>query len=49
MEHFKRFTTNQNILVGYNTHKTLPELKNRRIFVDNGMIDVLGDWGISLV
>lgn len=48
MEHFKRLTANQNILVGYNTHKTLPELKNRPIFIDNDLIDVNKiDWCIG--
>lgn len=33
--HFKKMTDNSTLLVGYNTAKSLPELKNRKVIVDD--------------
>lgn len=35
LKHFKNLTNGKTILVGYNTKKTLPTLKNRTIIVDD--------------
>ena len=48
LEHFKSLTDGQTLLVGYNTHLTLPELKNRTTIVDNDNIDISNiDWCIG--
>jgi len=48
LKHFKEKTLNQKLLVGYNTYKNLPPLKNREIVVDlkdDFIFDV--DWCIG--
>lgn len=34
LRHFKKLTDGQSLLVGYNTAKELPQLKNRRVVID---------------
>lgn len=49
-KHFKALTMGGTLLVGYNTHKTLPPLKGRTIVLDErGILKLYGeiDWCIG--
>ena len=40
LKHFKELTMGCNLLVGYNTSKTLPDLIGREIFIDDGSKEI---------
>lgn len=45
LKHFKKFTYGGNLLVGYNTFLTLPELKGRLVIPDKRELDeVVRTW-----
>lgn len=47
LNHFKTLTNNCSLLVGYNTFKTLPELKNRIIIKEWEWVTPQADWCIG--
>lgn len=44
---FKEKTLNKKIIVGYNTHKFLPKLKNREVIIDDRNKHLDADWCIG--
>ena len=47
LKHFKTLTNNCSLLIGYNTFKTLPELKNRIIIKEWELVAPQADWCIG--
>lgn len=47
LQHFKKLTDGQTLLVGHNTSKDLPELSNRTIIVDDRKRFKTADWCIG--
>ena len=47
LEHFKRLTLGQSVLVGYNTFVGLPKLLNREIILDDRESFKKADWCIG--
>jgi dihydrofolate reductase len=47
LQHFKKLTDGQTLLVGYNTFNNLPELLNRTIIIDGRKRLKTADWCIG--
>ena len=47
LKHFKTLTNNYSLLIGYNTFKTLPELKNRIIIKEWELVTLQAEWCIG--